>query len=50
MKKEDLEKRIEQLNILKEQYIAEANGCQGAINELKRLILELDNTKSENDK
>lgn len=40
MKKEQLEKRLAELMATKEQLIANANACQGAINELQRIINE----------
>ena len=42
MKKEDLEKRIQELSVARDQAIANANALSGAIQELQRLIKELE--------
>jgi hypothetical protein len=39
--KEQLKKRIAELTQAKEQHIANANACQGAINELNLLIAQI---------
>ena len=42
MKKEQIQKRILELLSTKEQLLANANACQGAIQELERILIEID--------
>jgi len=39
--KEKLEKRLDELNKAKEQFIANANACEGGILEITQLLKEL---------
>lgn len=45
MNKEKIEKRIEELLKSKEQFLANANACEGAIIELKLLLKEEEEEK-----